>query len=81
MAVRWFPLHWLAQELRTLCDNVADDLNKAEVLGRISWLAKCRKGKLVHQELGLRLVLQSVGLEQNTYLVRHELSGKANVWG
>lgn len=60
---------------------MADDLNKAEVLGRITWLAKCRKGKLAHQELGLRLVLQSLGSEQNIYLVRHELSGKANVRG
>lgn len=30
-----------------LCDDVADCLNNAEVLGRILWLAKCRKGKLV----------------------------------
>lgn len=33
--------------MRTLCDDVADCLNNAEVLGRILWLAKCRKGKLV----------------------------------
>lgn len=33
--------------MRTLCNDVADCLNNAEVLGRVLWLAKYRKGKLV----------------------------------
>lgn len=33
--------------MRILCDDVADCLNNAEVLGRVLWLAKYSKGKLV----------------------------------
>lgn len=32
--------------MRTFCDDVADCLSNAEVLGRVLWLAKYRKGKL-----------------------------------
>lgn len=72
--------------MRTLCDEVANCLNNADVLGRVLWLAKYSKGKLV---LKVHKITPRTGCSshaepspgKNTYLVRHWLNDETNVRG